>query len=69
MAYESEAVLNAVKRLYATMASAAAQKAVNAVHYDKNETEAERLAGMTARWLGKAGAHATNRHYANPRLP
>lgn len=65
----SKTVDEAVRRMWATLASVSAKRAVAAIHYRDSATEAERHAFTTERWLGKAGANATKWYFTQPNIP
>lgn len=67
MAKRSKTVQTAVNRLYATMAAAAAQQALNRIKW-KEPIEADRWALFAVGWMDKSSADAIKWHYSNPRI-
>jgi hypothetical protein len=65
----SEEVRSAVKNLYATLATAAAQRALAKVTHNDDAVAAEKWAGVAAGWLVKAGARATEWKFRLPEVP
>jgi hypothetical protein len=68
MTTRSKAVDEAIKNLYAIMATAAAAKAISRIEWN-DVTGADVWAKDHARWLEKAGSKATGWHYSRPKLP
>lgn len=66
MRIESKTVREAVAKLYAAMATKAAQKAVDKIGYDKCH-EAEAYAEWATKWLIKSSAEAVKWSYHHPR--
>jgi hypothetical protein len=58
----------AIAELYAVLAKAAAQRAVNMVKDWGNTAEAERLADQAVKWIDKSSADAIRWSYDKPRL-
>ncbi len=58
---------SAIDRLYATMATAAAQRTIKKIEWDKAH-EANFWADQTALWLEKSSAVAIRWHYSHPRV-
>ncbi len=56
----------AIDRLYATLATAAAQRSVKRIEIGDSE-EADRWAGIAVKYLDKTHADAIRWHYTNPR--
>lgn len=63
----SNAVDKRVRELWAALATVSAAMAMAEVRADRIAA-AERLAGVTANWLAKAGAQATENIYSRPRV-
>lgn len=61
----SKTVDGAIKRLFATLATAAAKKALGRLEWN-DAPGADAWAAHTIRWLDKAGADATKWHYTTP---
>lgn len=64
----SKAVRSNVKQVYARLASQAAKKAMQRIHYHDDIEGAERFAAATETWLLKAGAEATRWTFKLPDL-
>lgn len=64
----SKAVDEAIKALYATLATVAAKKAVSRIEWN-DVIGADSWTKDTARWLEKAGSNATRWHYQRPSVP
>lgn len=68
MAKASEAVNNCIREMYAVMATAAAQRAVNQIVFHGHTVEADRLASYAEVYLTKAHAKAATYTYRMPRI-
>lgn len=63
----SKAVDEAIKNLYAIMATAAAKKALHRIEWN-DVSGADGWAKEHARWLEKAGSKATGWYYTRPKV-
>ena len=59
---------NAIAELYAVLAKAAAQRAVNRVKDHGETADADRLARQAIEWIDKSSADAVRWKYDTPRL-
>lgn len=66
MSKESKTVQEKVRELYAVLASAAAQRAVDKVKNCSNPFDANLFVDAAVEWLNKAGARAANWTYRRP---
>lgn len=63
---QTKTVDNAVRTLWAKLATAAAERALAKVKLCDDPAAAERWAGVAANWLDKAGARATEWSFRQP---